>query len=286
MMTPLGSFQLLVTLAAIISVQGLFFARPSSQRRFPTQLYSTESAQDSKFQINRRDILSTGSGLLLAAGVAGLKWQQQQQSDTRDIALLANAGKLSNRRLLSSLDDALDLIDTQCDRRFLHAVVASNYRLLYRGTNASPVARFPSVYALNSFTGGTTTKALVVADFQAALEEQGINIEKNLLTSWDNTSPFHMAATNARDIGSSSSSTASVWPLGDNVHFAWTAQEQATLKSSENLIVDGIDCGVMSLEDALDRPNGRVLFHANSVLLVPTFMEQELVERLKTSFII
>ena len=52
------------------------------------------------------------------------------------------------------------------------------------------------------------------------------------------------------------------------------------------MIVDGIDCGVMSLEDALERPNGQVMIHADSFLMVPAFMEQELVEKLRLSFII
>ena len=245
----------------------------------PMALYSSKSSsQDSSGSVvpDRRELLlaggSLGSALLVAAAAS---------IGGNDLAPPASFATDSNNnaQILTSADDALALIDAQCDRRFIHAVIASDYRLLYRGGN---VQKRPSVYSID--IDSDKIVAPVASDFKKALEQQQ-NSNADIVSTWSSNSPFHMAVTNPNMIDSK---VVSVWPLGENVHFAWTApqQQQEILNPDSSLIVDGVDCGVMSLEDALERPNGQVTIHANSFLMVPASMEKELVEKLKHSFII
>ena len=53
-----------------------------------------------------------------------------------------------------------------------------------------------------------------------------------------------------------------------------------------NIIVDGIDCGRMSLEDALLADQMQVLVQAEQFIWIPERLEAPLLERLKTAFII
>merc|ERR1712238_318491 len=113
-------------------------------------------------------------------------------------------------------------------------------------------------------------------------------------------------------MGSSQNDVVTVWPLmnsssssaststssgqDDNsgehssgIHYAWHEQggnfRSSTTTSRTDIIVDGIDCGRMSLEDALEG-NMEVLVQANQFLIVPLSMEEALVSRLKTSFLL
>ena len=72
------------------------------------------------------------------------------------------------------------------------------------------------------------------------------------------------------------SQAASVWPLGENVHFAWSEDGEALQKSAGKMIVDGVDCGRMALEDSLERKNGEIMVRADRYLMVPVSLEAEL----------
>merc|ERR1719491_1904824 len=95
---------------------------------------------------------------------------------------------------------------------------------------------------------------------------------------------------------SSSSSSTSTSPGrndegGDHssgIHYAWPEQGgnfRSSTTSRTDIIVDGIDCGRMSLEDALEG-NMEVLVQADQFLIVPLSMEEALVSRLKTAFLL
>jgi hypothetical protein len=58
-------------------------------------------------------------------------------------------------------------------------------------------------------------------------------------------------------------------------------------RTDSKVIVDGIDCGRMSLEDALDGgKNMQVLVQAKQFLVVPHSMERQLIEKLQGAFLI
>lgn len=215
--------------------------------------------------LDRRDVLAASFGAVSV--VAGLKTLQSSS------LLVPSTLVDENRQVLTSVEDALALIDSQIDRRFFHALVASDYQLLYRGVGSTRDARYPSVVKVESLSQETP----VAEDFLAAVGSS------SLVEDFSGNTPFHLTTTYSTKFRSMS-----IWPLGENVHFAWTEREEDMLLSSNNnkLIVDGVDCGVMSLEDALERPKGQVMVHADSFLLVPASMEQELISKLKDSFLV
>ena len=84
---------------------------------------------------------------------------------------------------------------------------------------------------------------------------------------------------------------ASIWPIGeDGVHFAWFADGGLFWPrpegASQDVIVDGRDCGQMSLEDALVGDNWEVLFQTEKFVAIPVKFEDELCKELKKSFVI
>jgi hypothetical protein len=174
---------------------------------------------------------------------------------------------------LASVEEAVQLIESSCDRRFLHAVVASNYQLMYRGLSSTK-------------RQGITTRN----EPENALESdaQVLSIETILQDRALAPSNSRLAVSNPDAAKQWGAQVVSVWPLGENVHFAWP--EQGSVFSNAGaipkIIVDGVDCGRMSLEDALES-NKEILFRAESgYLAVPLFMEKELVSKLKGAFII
>jgi len=85
-----------------------------------------------------------------------------------------------------------------------------------------------------------------------------------------------------------------VWPLGDDdVHFAWfrsggafyPREGEGTIKRTD-IVVDGVNCGEVSLEDALEGEGVEVMFSAGKFLAVPMSLEGELREGLQKLFII
>jgi len=117
----------------------------------------------------------------------------------------------------------------------------------------------------------------------------------------------HLATTNSEAAKIWGGDCASVWPLGeadgDDVHFAWledggefwpslpqgTATNVNNFAASKKVIVDGVDCGRMSLDDALENKGGKdyeIMFRSKQFLLVPSMYEEKLLSGLKSAFII
>lgn len=82
-----------------------------------------------------------------------------------------------------------------------------------------------------------------------------------------------------------------------DIHYAWPEQGGSlepnlgkdgapiSMALSQQMIVDGIDCGKMSLEDALEG-NMQVLVLAPTFLSVPSHMESSLRKGLQEAFLI
>lgn len=201
--------------------------------------------------------------------------------------------------IIPTLERAIRLIDTSCDRAYLHAVVASGYRFLYRGVppakNAvlagTPTVRVEPCDLLDPTTYGSAD----AVRYFSALEEQMVKGEEGPLPV--RPSNGHLATTYASD-AAQWGEAASIWPLGNNVHFAWYedrgnfwpkhAMPAAKAGGGEvgRVIVDGIDCGHVNLVDALEGEGCEVLFRADKFLAVPITMEKELRDGLRQSFII
>ena len=208
-----------------------------------------------------------------------------------------NTSDGKNENHLLSIDQAVMVIEASCDRRFLHAVVSSDYNLLYRGisesTSKSPatIVSEPSDLLLES----TYNSKKALEYFQ--------NLEDTIMADKPiKPSNGHLATTSINSAEQWGGYAASIWPLNDNddgsnsnnVHFAWLEEEggfwppnksSSTVKRS-SVIIDGIDCGRLSLEDALEREDSEIMFSANRYLAIPISMDKQLISRLKQSFII
>ncbi len=174
---------------------------------------------------------------------------------------------------VASVDEALKLIESRGDKRFLHAVVASDYQFLYEQSETVP----------------------------SDIDSKEI-FSKKVPSAKNNSKTIHLAATgNLRTAKSSS-----LWPLGmamnsssgsSDIHYAWPEQGGSlepnlgkdgapiSMALSQQMIVDGIDCGKMSLEDALEG-NMQVLVLAPTFLSVPSHMESSLRKGLQEAFLI
>jgi hypothetical protein len=107
----------------------------------------------------------------------------------------------------------------------------------------------------------------------------------------NNTGTMTMTTTIANTGNLAGKGDVSSWPLMDTtldkkIHYVWPQKggllDEATI--GNDIIVDGIDCGKMSLEDSLEG-DMQVLLQAPAYL-TPKSMEQPLREGLQKSFLI
>lgn len=193
----------------------------------------------------------------------------------------------NNIRPLKSVREAVDLIGTSCNKRFLYNVVASDYNFLYHGLDPQEAAA-PSIMVskpcdlLNPETYGSEEAAAYFARLDKRMAGE--------LKSPVRPSNGHLATTCPKAAGDWGVA-ASIWPIGeDNVHFAWYADGGLFWPrpegASQDIIVDGRDCGKMSLEDALSGDNWEVLFRADKFVAIPVKFEEDLRKELEKSFVI
>jgi len=235
----------------------------------------------------RRNVLASLTIATSAAVATALSSKVPLMADSGD-SIKSSSSTSSTMWLSSSVDEAIALIESSCDRRFLHGVVASDYRLMYRGMTAEE-ARAPSIRSEPSdLLLPSTYDSLDAANFFASLD-------KRMENQPIQPSNGHLATTDPEAAKSWGGEAVSIWPLGENVHFAWleegeefwSKQQQRSLDvKSLKVIVDGIDCGRMSLEDALESNNKEIMFRADRFLAVPTGLEKQLVQGLRDAFII
>lgn len=200
---------------------------------------------------------------------------------------------------LKSVGDALSLIEEMCDRKFLHAVVASDYRFLYRGMPLSWQPLPTVVEGEGSdllLTGTYGEDSLEAVKFFRKLD--GAMASKPVRPGANG----HLGTTSTLD-AATWGSPASIWPLSGGgsddkyAHFAWYEdggafwpRPKAWSKSSKSvddgIIVDGINCGSVNLEDALRTMDNEIMFSTESYLAIPSEWDKELREGLRNAFIL
>lgn len=168
--------------------------------------------------------------------------------------------------------------------------MASDYRFLYRGFSSSsdsaplkqPLVITEPCDLLSPDTYGSND----AATFFQKLDEE-------ILTDKEPVRPRngHLGVTTP-SLAAEWGTPVSVWPLGETVHFAWFRSGGAFYPrqdsvSRSDIIVDGINCGEVSLEDALRREETEIMFSGETPFLaVPLVLEDQLREGLKKAFII
>ena len=207
-------------------------------------------------------------------------------------------------RELDSLDEALQVIATSCDRRFLEAIVSSNYRLLYRGVDeekeGGPIIGIRR--EASDLLDPSTYDSVDAANYFASLEDS-----MKLRNSPIRPSNGHLAVTSIDDARAWGGYAVSVWPLvsssptrsnsgsddgEDGVHFAWLEEggvfwpNKDSTANPQSVLVDGIDCGRQALEDALQGDGWEIMFNSESFLSVPASMDRELIAKLKHAYLI
>jgi hypothetical protein len=275
--------------------------RPLLQRAATTKMTST---------VKRRAILAkllltatTTTAVLTAKATMSPKpsspWMSSSSSSASSTFTASTADTTGTSspiiQRLDSLEEALDMIATSCDKRFLHAVVASDYKLLYRGVDADDSRRMITIrrepYDL---LDPTTYGSKEAVQYFTRLEQEQLK-DRPLQPS-----NSHLATTSVTTAKAWGGAAVSIWPLqednNDSVHFAWkergglfwpssdTAGTQQELYSA--IIVDGVDCGKQSLDDVLQQDNSEVMFRANRFLAVPSSMDDQLIAKLKGAFLI
>lgn len=246
---------------------------------------------------SRRDVLR--AALALPAGAFALS-SSSQKGGLVEASTTTPPGLGPRVTALPSVDAALDLIDASCDRRFLHAVVASDYNFLYRGLPSggidarSPTLRDEPCDLLDLATYGSDEAAAYFRDLDGAMKARGSPVLP---------SNGHLGVTCPKAAAEWGGVAASIWPLGggesddDGVHFAWfesggefwprPAARATGGASADGIIVDGIDCGRLSLDDALVGDRWEVLFRADrGFLAVPAAFDAKLREGLRQSFLV
>ena len=152
------------------------------------------------------------------------------------------------------------LLEASCDRRYLHAVISSDYKLMYRGITKedskypATIQSEPSDLLLESTYG-----SIEAVNYFKFLEND-IMADKPIRPS-----NGHLATTNVDAAKRWGGYAASIWPLSSDyddsgkVHFAWLegggdfwpAVGSSSGTAPPYVIVDGIDCGRLSLEDGI-----------------------------------
>ena len=188
---------------------------------------------------------------------------------------------------VSSVEEALKIIASTCDKRFLHAMVASDYKFLYEGEESKTSS--PSKISNIDAAEQIFSKKIPSGNGSVVLATTGRRMTtKNASSLWplDGTAIDYLNNNNNKRGNKETSG------VDNGIHYAWSDQGGFLLSTnddgsttSKTLIVDGIDCGKMSLEDALEG-DMQVLVKAPTFLRVPRYMESTLREGLQGAFLI
>ena len=249
----------------LLAVQG-FVVRPPGRRGLASR--SALEMSSSGYSVpddQRRDLFAS----ILATGLAAVVFAGSQSVPNVSSRQLATTETLIT--YIDHVDQALQWIDAECDRRFLHAVVASDYKLLYKGL--SSVERISLCSSPEDLL--QSEDAILFRTLEKELQHQPIQPSTSRIAVANPVAAQRMGGT-----------VCSIWPLGQFVHYAWLENGTSFRGTWDTkMIVDGVDCGRMSLEDALEG-NKEILFRSERYLAVPVSMEKELVRKLKGLFII
>jgi len=242
------------------------------------RLYAnTADIRDDGGSSNRRNFLVTASTAVAATATVS-QYTNTNTNVSNDVPAAV---------VPQTLTEAVQWIDDNCDRRFIHAMVSSDYQFLYRGVDSNVIS-IPNEKP-DLLTPGTYEDTAALAFFQ--------NLETTILSKeLVKPSNGHLATTSIKD-ASQWGSAASIWPL-DGAHYAWFEDEKlffprpsassSAAVNRNDIIVDGKDCGKNSLEDALRSDSCEVMMYtpSNSYLAVPASLDVQLRDALKDSFLI
>jgi hypothetical protein len=188
---------------------------------------------------------------------------------------------------VSSLEDAMQLIELSCDKRFLHAVVASDYKLLYQEGTQMGIRQ-----QLQPSSSSSSLLQQEESTMFQNLQENPIFIKDHgplLLESCHLALSYKALQQRRSARRDAEKNMVSIWPLmgggAADVHYAWP-QEGGAFRSDSKIIVDGIDCGRMSLEDALEGDTQVLVQSSRGFLVIPHSMERELIAKLQGAFLI
>ena len=245
------------------------------EQKEPSILQQIESSSslDGNDTSSRRDFVKAAAAVVAIPTVATIA---SQSSFMNGIVKQGNTMNLSQ---------AIDWIEQNCDKRFIHAVVASDYNFLYYGLdqNAKKKIRIESLQESDLFSFDTYGSNDAVEYFQ--------NLESLLVNDVVKPSNGHLMTTSSKDAANWGNAY-SMWPMGD-VHYAWFQSKglfyprsSATALTRDDIIVDGRDCGKDSLDDALTANGCEVLVSGQRYMAVPASMDNELRQALKDAFLI
>jgi hypothetical protein len=206
------------------------------------------------------------------------------QSSSADTGTTESTVKLTS---VSSVEEALKIIASTCDKRFLHAMVASDYKFLYEGEESKTSS--PSKINGIDAAGQIFSKKIPSGNGSVVLATTGRRMTtKNASSLW----PLDGTAIDYLNNNNNKRGNIDTNSVDNGIHYAWSDQGGFLLSTnddgsttSKTLIVDGIDCGKMSLEDALEG-DMQVLVKAPTFLRVPRYMELSLREGLQGAFLI
>lgn len=257
-----------------------------SFRRSNSVSIAESSSVDSS---TRRSLLLTVTavGIAIASTAPNYAHRNTEKQSTTPFLIASSnfmTSSASSPKLLSSIPDCIMWINDNCDRRFMHAVITSDYKFLYRGfflandpapmmiLKENPDLLDPDTYGNNELK--------YFQQLEELMKDDPVKPSNGHLAT---TSPGEAAHWGV---------AASIWPT-QNAHFAWFENGGlfyprsigASIDRSE-VIVDGRDCGSESLEDALIRKSCEVMVAAESYLVVPVRYNKQLRDGLISSFII
>jgi len=229
---------------------------------------------EQKAAISRRNVLLASlSAATVAAGASSASLLSARSS---------NKINKSNAIILATVGEAIAWIDENCDRRFLHAVVASDYRFLYRGVDTTDISiRNEEPDLLLPETYSSPEALQFFRELETVLKDDMVR-----------PSNGHLATTSTQD-AAAWGTAASIWPMGP-AHYAWFQSgglfyPRVSVSSSldrKSIIVDGRDCGKDNLEDALQGDSWEVMVATPCFLTVPLSMETALRDSLQKSFLV
>ena len=265
--TNMRQFVRLLYISNVILTQGFSF-----QTNFNDKINKKSNLESQGFSSVRRNLIT-------ASPISVFLISQIQKPSNLAVDNLKTSQIIEK---ITSVSDAVSLIEKSCNRNFFHGVVASGYNFLYRGIPTPDMPQSMIRLEESDLLDPNTYNSKDASDFFNKLEVE------TLRESPVKPSNGHLAVTCPR-AASEWGIAASIWPLGEDVHFAWFengGKFWPREKVDDKIIVDGIDCGQQALEDALMGDNLEVMFSSNRFLAVPLSMEEELRNELKKSFIL
>lgn len=257
---------------------------PSKSKTSNTNFKSDEEMKE--FSPTRRDLLL---GLSSATAATAVISTVPANNISPPIISTMNPRKQNTQApsksvTMSGINEIVEWINQNCDRRFLHAIVSSDYEFLYRGASLSSNKAYLSYETpdlLDEETYGEKSAQLYFQTLEKILEAEKVK-----------PSNGHLMTTSIRDASLWGPSVVSVWPL-ECSHYAWFQDEglfypRTDPLTRDNIIIDGRDCGKNNLEDALRSDACEIMVSSpnNSFLFVPVELDEKLRNALQSSFLI